>query len=276
MRQRVLPFLDRVYRPDEHDHIERQIIADQPAGEDFKEDGDQDRQPDRHPSSEQETKGHENRIHRRIQDTVARVPQRHGRGSVAIDDDGRIFQNFPSGLHQNRKGKPHGKRLVTEQQPREPIEQEAVNDMRRRVPVSDVLRVARRVHARFEQLHITAFADRNATHGVENDDLQEKQPGGHAEPLERTRTGSRHLRNCHFSSLLSGSTEWRMTRGICAMVKMMVIGIVPQTLKATQVSVENMRQTTSFSTARKRKKMPQRRVSLRQPSSVSLKAELKT
>lgn len=67
-----------------------------------------------------------------------------------------------------------------------------------------------------------------------------------------------------------------MTSGICAMVKMIVIGIVPQTLNATHASVENMRQTTSFSTARKRKNTPQRSVSLRQPSSFSLKAELKT
>ena len=67
-----------------------------------------------------------------------------------------------------------------------------------------------------------------------------------------------------------------MISGICDSVKRMVMGMVPQTLKATQKSVEKERQTTSFRIARKTKNRPQRSVSLRQPSSVSLKAAWKT
>src|SRR5690606_31741305 len=56
------------------------------------------------------------------------------------------------------------------------------------------------------------------------------------------------------------------------MVNSTVSGMMPQTLNATQKSVEKPRQTTSFSTASSRKNTPQRRVSLRQPSSSRLKA----
>ncbi len=63
-----------------------------------------------------------------------------------------------------------------------------------------------------------------------------------------------------------------MMSGIWLSVKAIVIGIVPQTLKATQKSVLNERQTTSLRTARNRKNRPQRSVSLRQPSASSLKA----
>ena len=67
-----------------------------------------------------------------------------------------------------------------------------------------------------------------------------------------------------------------MISGIWLKVKTSVIGMMPQTLKATQASVENDRQTTSLTTARNRKNRPQRSVSLRQPSASRLKAESKT
>ncbi|CLR50168.1 Uncharacterised protein [Mycobacterium tuberculosis] len=67
-----------------------------------------------------------------------------------------------------------------------------------------------------------------------------------------------------------------MMSGICASVKAMVIGIVPQTLKFTQKASEKLRQTTSLSRARNRKNTPQRRVSFFQPSLSSWKAALKT
>src|SRR5690606_27493894 len=62
------------------------------------------------------------------------------------------------------------------------------------------------------------------------------------------------------------SREWRMMSGIWLKVKTSVIGMIAQTLNATQKSVEKPRQTISLSTARNRKKIPQRSVSLRQPS----------
>ncbi len=46
--------------------------------------------------------------------------------------------------------------------------------------------------------------------------------------------------------------------------------MMPQTLKPTQKSVEKLRQTISFSPASTKKNQPQRKVSLRQPSSVRL------
>ena len=67
-----------------------------------------------------------------------------------------------------------------------------------------------------------------------------------------------------------------MISGIWLRVNSTVIGIVPQTLKATQKSVEKLRQTTSLMMASTMKNRPQRKVSLFQPSSSSWKAELKT
>ena len=67
-----------------------------------------------------------------------------------------------------------------------------------------------------------------------------------------------------------------MISGIWLSVKTSVIGMMPHTLKVTQVSVENDRQTTSLTIARNRKNRPQRNVSFRQPSASSWKAESKT
>ena len=47
------------------------------------------------------------------------------------------------------------------------------------------------------------------------------------------------------------SIEWRMISGICGKVKTSVIGMMPQTLKVTQASVEKLRQTTSLSNGQK-------------------------
>ena len=52
-------------------------------------------------------------------------------------------------------------------------------------------------------------------------------------------------------------------------MKMMVIGMVAQTLKLTQKSLEKLRQTISLASARKKKKQAQRKVSFVQPSSSS-------
>ena len=53
------------------------------------------------------------------------------------------------------------------------------------------------------------------------------------------------------------------------MAKTMVSGMTPQTLKATQKSVENIRQTISLMAASRKKNSPHRIVSCRQPSAVS-------
>ena len=51
----------------------------------------------------------------------------------------------------------------------------------------------------------------------------------------------------------------RWISGIWVSVKRTVSGMMPNTLKLTQKSVEKFRQTTSFSTASTKKKMPQRK-----------------
>src|SRR6185312_6397747 len=54
---------------------------------------------------------------------------------------------------------------------------------------------------------------------------------------------------------------------ICASANTKVIGIIPNTLKATHVSVENPLHITSLRTARKTKNSAQRSVKIFQPSS---------
>ena len=54
--KRALPRLHRIQRIDQHQHVQRQIIADQPAGENLEEDGDGDGQGDRRLPGEEETK----------------------------------------------------------------------------------------------------------------------------------------------------------------------------------------------------------------------------
>ena len=58
------------------------------------------------------------------------------------------------------------------QQPQQPIEDEAVDDVGGRVPVGDVLGVLRAHHHAMPELHIAAFADGLAAHGEQNGRLQ--------------------------------------------------------------------------------------------------------
>ena len=71
---------------------------------------------------------------------------------------------------------------------------------------------------------------------------------------------------CH-ASLSSGSGSMcRCISGSWEIAKIIVIGMIPHTLNATQKSVDWVRQTTSFNTARNRKNTPHLSVNLRQPS----------
>lgn len=63
--------------------------------------------------------------------------------------------------------------------------------------------------------------------------------------------------------------------GICVNVKITGSGRNMTSFDVTQKSVEKFRQIASFRTANARKKNPQRRVSLRHPSSSRRKAESK-
>ncbi|MNY79278.1 hypothetical protein D3C86_2198470 [compost metagenome] len=61
-----------------------------------------------------------------------------------------------------------------------------------------------------------------------------------------------------------------LSSGSCVIEKATVSGMMPQTLKATQKSVEKLRQTISLSTASTTKNKPQLSVSRHQPSGLSL------
>src|SRR5690606_5591998 len=143
-----------------------------------------------------------------------------------------------------------------------------------RVPVRQVLGIAASVDPAFPKLDLTAFADRNPPHAVEDGDLQQEQDNGTDEPAPRGCCERRRLDQTHFSASPCGCTVCRMMSGICASVKAIVIGIVPQPLKFTQKASEKLRQTTSLSRARNRKNTPQRSVSFFQPSLSSWKAAL--
>jgi hypothetical protein len=66
----------------------------------------------------------------------------------------------------------------------------------------------------------------------------------------------------------SSSTAYFCSNGYCSAANTKVSGTTPNTLKLTQKSVVWVRQMISLSTASARKKIAQRRVSLRQPSPV--------
>ena len=99
--------------------------------------------------------------------------------------------------------------------------------------------------------------------------------GLHRHLIGSARSAAQTGRPAQLWAFSSGSA-WRCISGSCMMVKMIDSGMLPQTLKAIQKSVEKLRQITSLTTAISRKYRPQRKVRMRQPSASSRKAESNT
>ena len=145
------------------------------------------------------------------------------------------------------------------------MKMDAVDDVRRRVPVGEVLRILRAVGDAVPEFDRAAGADQRMAHAHRGSTAVASVIAA----IDRDRRSSCRWRRGHGVSRLfldlRAVDQRQLGQG-----EEKVSGMMPKTLKLTQMSVEKFRQTISLSTASTRKKRPQRKVSFRQPSSVEL------
>ncbi len=95
-----------------------------------------------------------------------------------LDHGRRILGDLPGALdddgEQQRGAEGDRQAGDTADQPEQPVEQEAVDDVGEGVPVGDVLGVLGGEHLSLPELHIAAFADRLAAQRQ-----QDRRGGGH-------------------------------------------------------------------------------------------------
>lgn len=86
-----------------------------------------------------QTRHHCENVADRIQYAVAIVVERDRRLAIAVDDEVGVLENFPGAFHHGRRRKSGREGPARRNEVREAIENEAMDDVRGRVPVTDVL-----------------------------------------------------------------------------------------------------------------------------------------
>ena len=133
-------------------------------------------QPHRHerrPAPRQKKTGHTGEdVGNRVDDAVAVVAKGNRRGSISIDDLIGVLVNLPRGLegHDDNRGKANRRR--PQRQPSQPIECRAVDDVRERVRIEDLLRVLIAADITGPESDGPVLIGRRSAHGEFQDDGQ--------------------------------------------------------------------------------------------------------
>ena len=190
--------LDRVQQ---HQDVQGQVVANQVADHQFHRDGGDDDHPDGEARGQHEAEHHGADVAERVQHAVAVVIEGDGGLAIAVDHHVGVLEDFPAAFEQHGEREAHADRQAPRHQPQQAVEREPVDHVGERVPVGEVLRVARTVHLPVPQRHVAAAADRHAAHE------QQHQAGGRhqgarrpppcAELVRRRRRRANRERRCH-------------------------------------------------------------------------------
>ena len=121
---------------------------------------------------------HGQEIGARIEDAVAEIVVGDCDFPVSVDDQIRVFENFPGGLHKHCDGEAEAERPFAEEEPREHVKHEAMQNVGWCVPVGEVLRVLGAFHHAVPELYIAAFADGFPAHQQQYDDCSHGDQDG--------------------------------------------------------------------------------------------------
>jgi len=153
-----LPSAHEVELVDEVEHIESQIIADHIQHEEFHPDREGDDRPYRQPPAQHEAEYHSERIHKRIDNAVARITLRERLLAVMRNDLRRILQDLPAHFYSEREQESPHERHARKEKPQHPVENKSVDDVREGVPIAEVLGIARAQYHPLPCLHVPARA----------------------------------------------------------------------------------------------------------------------
>lgn len=172
-----LPIFYRFQWIEQHDDVQREIVA---HGDEHGEFDDHDNGERPFPTelvSEEEAEHGGDHVSRGIENTVSGVSERCRRRAIAIDDDRRILQDFPSDFDDGGdEQSPFDREFLAKNQ-KKPKEQNAVQNVRKRVRIAEILRCAASPCIPRPQMQ-SAVAPVDASHAFENDDVGEHQSKG--------------------------------------------------------------------------------------------------
>jgi hypothetical protein len=113
---------------------------------------------------------------------VAVIAAGDGVLAVAVDDEVGVLDDLPGDLDQQRQGEPQLERPAAPDEPENPVQTKAVDDVGQGVPVGDVLGVLRARHVAVPELDIAALAPRRPAHQQHRDRQQRQQPRADQQP----------------------------------------------------------------------------------------------
>src|SRR5690606_20210553 len=90
-----LPVLNCLHRPEEHQHVEQQTVADPEQQPGFDPDEQRQRPPPADAARHREADDAGEQIAERVDYRVARVAERCGRFAIAVDDELGVLDDFP-------------------------------------------------------------------------------------------------------------------------------------------------------------------------------------
>lgn len=99
-RLTCLPVLNCIKRPQQHQHVQRQPVADDPKRQRLETQNQRDRGLDRQHPRQPEARDHRKNVGDRVPHAVAVIIQRDGDGAIPLDDPVGIFDDFPSRFDQ--------------------------------------------------------------------------------------------------------------------------------------------------------------------------------
>lgn len=150
---RRLPFLNALNWRNQHQDVERQIVTDHVGRENLEEQCKRQCDFPRQSRGKEKAECHPGDIGHRVDNAIAGIAIRHGHFAIAVDNDRRVFENFPSALDQYRRTQRKPQRPFLQQQPAQPEKDEAMDDMAHRVPIGQMLAVLRALHDAVPQLY---------------------------------------------------------------------------------------------------------------------------
>ena len=148
----------------QHQHIQSQIISNNIPNDHLHQHHQHYHQPDRKFFSHPKPKNHRHNIHHRVKHTITIIIQRDCPFSIPINHQRGILQNLPCRLNHYCPKKPNLPRILFQHQPQNPEKDKSMNNMRKRVPITEMLRILTTLSHSMPQLHRPTLTDRHTTH----------------------------------------------------------------------------------------------------------------
>ena len=138
-----LPFLDRVYRVDQHEDVEQEAVPDPDDQHRLRQHEYRECAAEPEVTSEREPEPAGKDVAERLYDRVSMVAVRHSPFTVASDDELRVLGYLSEDFDRDRHREPPECRQPWQDERQQPAEQEAVQHVRKGKRAKELLRVVR-------------------------------------------------------------------------------------------------------------------------------------